>query len=172
MAVSTFNTDVVVNGQLSATTMVIADSSVTNAKVSSAVADRIAAAKLISRQKIRYSQVNGTDVVAASIPVDILYGDATIVAVEVMPVTAPTGGDKAFTVDVQKSTGAGAYATVLSSVVTVNSSSTDRTLQAATLSVTATVDGDSLQVVVAVSGSSGSQGQGVVVTIITNEDPA
>ena len=89
-----------------------------------------------------------------------------------MPNTAPAGGgDKKWTVDVKKSTGAGAFATVLSAVVTIDTTSVDRRLQVGALSTAAIayVDGDLFQVVVTATGATGSQGQGGCVTLWLDE---
>lgn len=131
----------------------------------------IEATKLQQQYRLGYAQAEGSDVVSETKPIDIcLAGNVAIVAVEVCPITAPTGGDKQYTVDVEKSTGGGAFATVLSSVVTVSSSSTDRTVQAGTVSVTTAAQGDLFRVVVTASGSTGSQGQGLIVTLTIRED--
>lgn len=89
----------------------------------------------------------------------------------ITPSTAPTGGDKQFTVDVKKSTGGGAFATILSGVVTISSADTSRVQQDATSSVNTDtlVTGDILQIVITASGSTGSQGQGVLVEVVVDE---
>lgn len=124
--------------------------------------------------KLQYSTAtDATTVAAVTKTLGTIHYTGEVVEVSVFPVTAPTGGDLAFTVDIKKSTGAGAFATILTGVVTVNSSSTSRTVQFATLSGTpALVRGDALQVVIAVSGSTGTQGAGVDVTIRIRENPA
>lgn len=124
--------------------------------------------------KISYGPAaDSTTVVAVTKTLTGIHYTGSVVEVSVTPVTAPTGGDLAFTVDIKKSTGAGAFATILTGVVTVNSSSANRTAQYATLSGTPTlVRGDLLQIVVAVSGSTGTQGAGYDVTIRTRENPA
>lgn len=116
---------------------------------------------------------DATTVAAVTQTLESIHYVGEVVEVSVFPITAPTGGDLAFTVDVKKSTGAGAFATILSSVETVDSGSADRTAQYATLSGTPTLArGDALQVVIATSGSTGSQGVGVVVTIRIRMNPA
>jgi hypothetical protein len=72
----------------------------------------------------------------------------------VINVTLPTGGDFV-KVDLKKSTGAGAFATVLSAVITLNSGSTLLVAQAAALSNAALTTGDQLAIVVTTSGTSG-----------------
>ena len=134
----------------------------------------IDADKLQHRHAISYSQVDGTDVASATQLLFIARAACTVVSVEVRPTTAPTGGDKQFTVDIQKATdGSGSWSTLLSSVVTMSSADSDDTLEAATLIGSPTlVDGDAIRVVVTASGSTGSQGQGVNVTVNLDEAAA
>jgi hypothetical protein len=137
-----------------------------------AAAADIATTKMKHRHAIPYSQADGADVASETKLVHLAYLAGTIVAINVRVNTAPTGGDKAFTVDVKKASDAGAFATVLSSVVTVDSGSTDNTKVAATIDgneETLTAD-DAIQVVITASGSTGSQGQGLIVEIIVEED--
>lgn len=171
MATSRIEGDVFVNGNLSCTTFTPPDASVGNAAV--AAGANIAASKLEHRHSPAHAQASGSDVATKSEVIHIVRGaTGTLVAFEVAIDTAPTGGDKQFTVDLQVSTGGGAFATVLSSVVTVNQTDADRTISNATLASTALVDGDALKVVVTASGSTGSQGQGVRATAWLDEDPS
>lgn len=117
-----------------------------------------------------YRQVDGTNVVSQTSTIYSSRKAGTLDSLLVFPTTAPTGGDLAYTVDLKKSTGAGAFATVLSAVVTVNSSSTDRTIQTGTINSPAFIANDTFQLVVATSGSTGSQGQGLCVTIHAKEN--
>lgn len=129
-------------------------------------------AKMRHRHAVSYGQKNGTDVTTETKMVHIAKAAGTIQTIEVVSATAPTGGDKAFTVDLHKSTGGGAFATVLSAVVTVNSSDTDRVIEAGTLSTATYADGDIFAIVVTTSGSTGSQGQGLCVTVNFDEQPS
>ena len=162
--------DMHVNGGLSATSITYPDGTITNTAVAANAG--IAATKVTAHKTLYHSQEAGTDVTSMSKPIHTVYGaTATLIAVDVVPIQEPTGGDKQYTVDLQKGNAATSFATVLSSVITVNSSSNDRTIQAGTLSSTSLVDGDSLQVVITASGSTGSQGQGVLVTVTIHEAP-
>jgi hypothetical protein len=131
----------------------------------------ISANKTINRQAINYVQDDGTPVVTATTFVHLCRSAGTIKSVEVRPMTAPTGGDLQYTVDVKKAIdGSGSFTTVLSAVVTVDNASVDETRQQAGLIATpATVDGDMLQIIITVSGSTGVQGDGVIVTINIDE---
>lgn len=79
--------------------------------------------------------------------------------------TIATGGDRTVTVDLHKSTGAGAFATVLSSTIGFTNASVLRTAVAAVLSSTALVDGDILRIIVTVAGAAGNQAIGLVATL-------
>lgn len=149
------------------------DGSITSNSFSAVAGEALATSKQVHRFAVNYSQASGSDVVSETRIVHIVQGAGSIKAVEVVPDTAPTGGDKQFTVDVLIGNASTAYATTLTSAVTVNTSSVTRTIQAGTISGGGTVaDGDSVQVVVTASGSTGSQGQGVNVLISIDEAAA
>lgn len=139
-----------------------------NADVNAGAA--IAATKLQHRHAIGYGQVDGTDVVTATIALHVARGDGQIISVEIRPQTAPTGGDKQYTADIQKGADAGSYSTILSAAIVLNSSSANNTLQAGTLSTTTFSDGDAFEAIITASGSTGSQGQGFVITLNIDEN--
>lgn len=120
---------------------------------------------------ITYIQNNGADVASATSL--LFYADkpGQILVGNVWITTAPTGGDKAFTVDIQKSTGGAAFATILNSTVTVDNTDTNRTTDVMSLAGTSFVAGDAFQVVVATSGTTGSQGQGLLVQLLVYMAP-
>lgn len=158
-----------VAGTITSTNIALPSASVGDSQVIAAAG--IAASKLEHQHSLSATQAQGTDVVTATTLVHLVTGTTgTIERVNVLPITAPTGGDKEYTVDIQKASGTGSPATVLSSVVTVDSSSVDKTEQAGTISVSSLLDGDWLQVVVTASGSTGSQGQGFLVNVVIRED--
>lgn len=124
--------------------------------------------------KMQYSTAtDATTVAAVTKTLGAVHYAGQVVEVSVTPITAPTGGDLAYTVDIKRSTGAGAFASILTGVLTIDSSSVSRTAEYCTLSGTPTLArGDLLQVVIAVSGSTGTQGAGVDVSIRIRESPA
>ena len=152
-------------------TATLPSGTVTNAMMNAAGAGLYVAATKLEHQFAVFHAVKATaNVATETMPVHIVQGGTgEIVAFEVFPITAPTGSDS-YTVDLHKSTGAGAFATVLSAVVTMNSSDTDRTLNAATISAADLVDGDCLEVVIAIG--SNTTGKGVVCTVTLREDPS
>jgi len=132
----------------------------------------VAASKLEHQFPIVSRQASGSDVVAVSELVHIARGPGRLLAVEAVAETAPTGGDLTTTVDVLKSTGGGAFSSILSSTFDIDSSSADRVPELGTLTGSPTyADGDILKTVVTVSGSTGSQAAGLCVTIWAYEEP-
>jgi hypothetical protein len=83
--------------------------------------------------------------------------------------TIATGADRTVTVDLQKSTGAGAYATVLSSTVGFTNVSVLRTAVSGVLSGTSVIVADILRLIVTVAGAAGAQALGLVVTVTMEE---
>ncbi len=80
-----------------------------------------------------------------------------------------TGADRTVTVDLHKSTGAGAFATVLSSTIGFTNASVLRTPASAVFSDTAMVASDLLRVIVTVSGSASAQATGLLLTLTYSE---
>ncbi len=155
-----------------ATSFAAPSASITTDMFSATAGEALATSKQVHRYVIPYGQASGSDVASATQVVHVCQGAGTIKAIEIVPDTAPTGGDKQFTVNVLNGDASTSYTTVLSSVVTVNSSSTTRTIQAGTISSATVADGDSIQVVITASGSTGSQGQGFGLTITIDEAAA
>jgi len=140
---------------------------ITNAMVNAAAA--IAATKVVHQFPVSYKVPDGTTVAATSgdgVPIHIVNasGGATLVAVEVSCTDAPSGGDLTFTVDIQKADAAAAAATVMTSVITYPNATADYTVRPGTITTSAFDDGDTVLVQVAVSGSTGTQGEGLIVT--------
>jgi len=134
----------------------------------------IAASKLVHRHAISYGQANGSDVITETKLLHITKAAATVQLIEVRPTTAPSGGDKQFTVDIQKAAdGSSSWSSLLSAVITVSTGSTDDTRQVGTLIGSPTLaDDEALRVVITASGATGSQGQGFVVTVNLDEEPS
>ena len=119
-----------------------------------------------------YQQSPGADVAAATSYFYTAAASGTLSGVDVFVDTAPAGGDKHFTVDVKKSSGGGAFATVLTAVVNISSTTSTRSVTAATIASGPYSAGDTFQIVLTPAGSSGSQGQGLLVTGTFDEEPA
>jgi len=80
--------------------------------------------------------------------------------------TKPSSGTT--TIDLQKSTAGGAFATILVSVITINSSSTARVPNIAVINDTDLVEDDVLQAVVTVTGS---DSEGLMLSLTSRERP-
>lgn len=171
MAQTQFESDLYVNGNIACRTLTIPDSTVTNAKVSASAA--IAATKLEHQFPVHYSQAPGSAIVAATTDLHIVYGaTGTIVQFEAAITGSVTAGDYTATLDLQKSTGGGSFASVLSASLVLDSANTIRVPESATLSSTSLVDGDILRLVVTVAGTTGSQSQGLIARVFLREVPA
>jgi len=166
--------DVFVAGHLSAREFKAPDGSIDNDALAAAAA--IATSKQKHRHPVRYAQPDGTDIAAEpGVPVHIVRGTtATLVAVEVVCLDSNEGGDKGFTVDVRKCNAASPTpATVMTSVITFAAGVVaDCEIAAGTIATAAFVDGDTAVIVIAVSGTTGNQGQGLAVILWFDEDPA
>jgi hypothetical protein len=167
---NTFPGDVRIGGQLVPVDLVIPAGKVTDASVQTAAG--IQASKLQQQRTITYRQKTGADVATATEDVHTVRGTTgTAIGVDIVCTTAPTGGNKLFTVDVQKGNQATGFATILTGVVTIDNTKANRQVVEASLVASPTLaDDDTLRVVIAASGSTGSQGQGLLVSITTRED--
>lgn len=173
IAKSRVDGDFHVTGGLTCGSMNIPSGTVNNDDVAPGAG--IEATKLQQQYAIHYEQADGADVESEIKAIHIVYGaTATIVAVKVACLDAPSGsgGDKKFTVDLKKVNAASpSPATVLTSVVTIDNTVADCEVESGVINAASLVVGDTLIIDVAASGSSGDQGQGLVVTVILKEDP-
>lgn len=120
---------------------------------------------------LRHTQT-GT-VVAASEIVHVAHGDGALLSVEAVVSTVATGADRTVTVDVQKSTAGGAFATLLTTTIVLDDDSVVRVPEAGVVSGTPTfIDGDILSIIVTVAGSAGAQAAGLCVTAMVYEKSA
>ena len=148
-------------------------SSIKNGHISADAADRIASAKVVHQFSVDAELAEqATTVAAVARLLHIVRGNtATLQGVEVAVVSVPTG-DYAVTVDLQKSSGGGAFSTVLATAITINSSTSALTPVVGTLSSASLSDGDILKLVVTVSGTTGMQAKGLLVSVTIAEDPS
>lgn len=134
----------------------------------------IKASKLINPRTWTVSLPTGTAIVAANFAGPIIRGTtATLVGFHAaISGIVATGADRTVTIDFKKSTGGGAFATVLSSTIVFNNGSTALVDSAGTLASSSMVDGDLLQITVAVAGAAGNQAQGLACCAFYIEDYA
>jgi len=166
--------DVYVDGNLRSKTMNLPDSAVTNASVVAAAG--ISASKLEHPLHLSYSQSLETNATAGTYVVHAARASGTLKAFEVgllvAPDTAAGSSGRTVTIDLQKSTAGGAFASVLAAAITLNSTTTVRTLTAATITGTTFIDGDILAVVVTVAGDTGTHPLGIYAELVGSESYA
>jgi hypothetical protein len=150
-------------------TVTLPDSTITSAKIQSGT---IAADRMRDVRRSQSVELFGPAVSVAAVTkwLHIVRGAAgTLVGFEAAIAVAADDASRTIDVDLQKSTGAGAFATVCSASADFTNSSAVRTPVAATFSSTSLVDGDILQVVVTVAGGAGNQATGLTVTLTFDE---
>jgi len=170
MAITTMPGDLVVSGTLTPGGFNPPAVSIGNAAIKAAAG--IEATKLEHQYSLNYRQDDGAAVVAAIVPLTTIRGVAAeVVDIEVVCIDAPSGGDLTFTVDLGKSNAAiPAPATILTTPRTYPNATPDATVLVGSIDTAALAAGDTLVLTVAVSGSTGTQGQGLVVTVTVRED--
>ena len=169
MAQDRIENDLLVSGNVSCNTLNVASASITNSMISGSAA--IGGEKVIHRYAKHYAQLNGTAATAAEACIHIARASGTIKSIEASVLTAGTS-DRVVTVDLKKSTGGGAYASVLTGVITFTEPSTARAISTGSLASASYVDGDQFEIVIALGGSSGNYPQGLSITVIFEEAPA
>jgi hypothetical protein len=94
-------------------------------------------------------------------------------SIEALVTTIATGADRTVTVDLQKATAGGAFATILSATIVLDDDSVVRVAEAGTLAAGAAfIAGDVLQLVVTVAGAAGAQAEGLLVAVGIREHAA
>lgn len=170
---TTFRGDIEVQGTASFGGAVgLPANSVTNAVFSTLTTDRLAYTKAVHYSQKVLSIAPATTVTTQTVAIHMAYGAATISHVWIRPATAPAGGDLKYTVDIQKAAdGSGSLSSVLSAAVEISSADSSNTQQAGTVSSASLAAKDVLYVVITTSGSTGTQGTGLVVSVGISENP-
>jgi hypothetical protein len=148
------------------------DAVITNAKV--AAAADIAASKLIHRfaVSVQLFAPGATIIAVASQLLLVCRKGGELVSVEAAITTQATGGDRTVSIDIQKSTGGGAFATALSSPVAITNATAIRTAVAGVVGgAPSYIDGDVYQAVVTVAGAAGAQAAGLMLTVTFDQHP-
>lgn len=128
--------------------------------------------KLEHRHSKSYVQDGGADIVDATKLIHLARAAGSIKSIKARVTTAPTGGDKQFTVDVQKAADAsGVWTSLMTGVITFAAAgSANDTLKTGVLIATPTFTaGSAIRVVIDASGATGSQGQGLIVEVNIDE---
>ena len=147
------------------------DSAVTNAKVAAGAA--IDASKVNHQFTVNVELcAPNAAITAKSTLLHIVRGaTGVVVAAEAIITTVASGGDRTVTVDIQKATGGGAFATICSATIDITNGTTVRVPVSATINDDDLEDGDSLQAVVTVAGVAGAQAQGLLLSLTLQETP-
>ena len=155
--------DCYIDGTLVPKSLTIPGGTIEDADVKAGAA--ISDTKIVHKFTPEHRQASGTDVVTAEAVVHVVrsVNGGTLREVVIVTDAIPAGGDKQYTVDVHVGNASTAFATVFSGVITVNSSSAARTVYPATLTSNALAQNDLVKVIVTASGSTGTQGQGLIV---------
>lgn len=163
-----FPGDVQIKGTLMPTTLSIPAGSLTNAGVASSAA--IDASKLLHMVHVSTELFGPTTSVAALTKLAYVgKGVGTLSVVRAAVVTPANDVSRTVTVDLQKSTGGGAFATVLSGTVGFTNGSSALTLVSGTISSATYAAGDLFRWVVTVAGGSGTQALGLLADFTTYE---
>lgn len=168
---TTFDNDVHVRGRLIASSFTPPASSIGNTAVQTG--SPIDAEKLEHQYPIRSNLfAPGTTVTAVTELIHIARAAGSVQAIEAVTTTVATGADRTVTIDLQKSTAGGAFATVLSSTIVLDNTSVVRVAEAGVVDTSGDyIDGDVFQVVVTVAGAAGNQAAGLLVTTTFREQP-
>lgn len=131
-----------------------------------ATAAAIAGSKTISRRVAKWSQPNSAATTETR-TIHVVYG-ATATALQFAAGSiAKAVGDSTVTVDLKKN-----GTSILSGVITLDSANTNRVLETGTISSTALVAGDWLEIVITATVGTGTLPTGVFARLLLDEDPA
>jgi hypothetical protein len=163
-------TDLHIDGRLSSKYFTPPAQSIGSAAINTA--DPLPTAGLVHRHRVCVELFGPTTTITALTKLLAgILGTGTLRAVEVYTTVQATGGDRTVTIDLQKSTGAGAFATVLTGTIGITNATAIRTAVPGTINTAALVDGDILQMTVAVAGAAGAQAQGLLAVLEWDENP-
>jgi len=175
MATDQLKNPAIVSAQYTFTTVpVFPAETLKNAAYSTSAAHALGYDKQHTVFGLGVQQADGTDVVNATTKLYHMMYPGRILSFSVHIIDAPTGGNKQYTVDLQKkSAGASSWTSLLSSVITISSADTDDDVEDGTLISDPSLTGeDALRVVVTATGTTGSQGQGFIASARVAEAPA
>jgi len=141
---------------------------IVDAEISGSAA--IKSTKVLHVTTLRHTQT-GNIIAATEYLTIVNVPNARVLALEASITETAAGGDRTVTLDLKKSTGGGAFATILSSTLVFNSGDALRTIKTAALATPDLVDGDMLQLTVTIAGTTGAVPQGLLASLHLREDP-
>lgn len=146
--------------------------SITNDAFSTSSTQRLAASKSVHQQHMSAELAEqNTAVAAIEKLLFIANASGTLDGFSAAVVTVADDASRTIDVDLQKSTGGGAFTTVLSASSDFTNSSTALTAVDSTISSASYVAGDIFKIVVTVAGGSGNQAKGLIATLTKSENP-
>ena len=110
-------------------------------------------------------------ITALTYPLSIINPETSELVEFEASIFGAAGGERTATVDLHKSAGGAAFATILSSTITFSDTNTARTSYQGVISDIDLEAGDILAAEVTVAGSSGTQPTGLLVTLTFRERP-
>jgi len=155
------NEDIHVAGRLSCSSFLPPDGSISDA----ALIGGITATKVVSRLREKYAQESATTGASESRVIHVAHADGTIVAFKAGNVVACAGAST-ITFDLKKN-----GSSVLTAVITINSSKAAREVVEAVLSSTSYVAGDVFEVAIVATVGGGTIGKGAFCEFIADENP-
>lgn len=155
------DTDLNIQGHLTARTMKIPSGTLTNDGVNGSAA--IAATKIQKPRLVEYP-TSGT-ATSATVPIYVCNGaTATVMGIKAGSIAACIGG-ATVTVDLRKN-----GSTILSAVITLDSGNTARIMEAGTISNSSLVAADFLELVIVATTGGGTLATGLLVQVEIHED--
>ena len=146
---------------------------ITDTQVSAAVADQISHNKVKHESHSQLSQTGTTVAATQYIMGARQAGTLRSIRAIITETVISAGSDRTLTIDLQKSTGGAAFATVLTAVISFSESDTTvRTWKSGTFSNASFSADDCFKFVVALTGSTGTAALGLLVTLIADMAPS
>ena len=148
--------------------------SINNDAISSSATQRIAASKVVHQFTLTRQPFGPATTISAITELlhSVRGAAGTAIGLEVSVVTPATGADRTVSIDLQKSTGGGAFATILTTPLVLNNATAALTPQSAVIASSSLSDGDILRVVITVAGAAGNQAIGLLLALVLQEDPS
>lgn len=113
-----------------------------------------------------------TAIAAGTFPFFICNAETSeIVDFDVAVFTAATSGDRTVTIDVHKSTGGAAFASIMSSTILLEDTNAARVPVSGVISDVDLIEGDILAAVITLGGSSGSYPLGLLASLTVRDRP-
>ena len=167
----TFPGDVIISGGLTVGSMALPAGSIGNSQIAALAG--LDASKVVHRDWMEHELFGpATPVAALTKRIARMTANATLLSVSVEIEVQATGGDRTVDVDIKKSSGGGAFASILAAPIHLTNATAILTAVAGAFSNANLVAGDILEVTVAVAGIAANQAQGLGLTISLDRNPA